>query len=416
MHPRAALVQQGARMMSRITDFVDRRPLLVDLIAAGAVGAVSLVLVSGPQPPEMRPFDTLGLALTCAMVLLITARRRAPLGIFAGYATLWFGYVAAGYWPVVNSPGGMLAFYTVASSRSTRAAATAAMLFGAVWIYAGSRSGQTAMLIAIAQSIGWIGVIWRVGYTARQLTERNRQLALFTVELGREQEHRAQRAVIDERMRIARELHDVVAHHMSVVSVQAGLAKFVLERDPATARAALRTVLHTSGEALQEMRRMLSLLDTGTGEDDEPGAFDPAPGLDRLDDLVERVRAAGVPVEVTVSGDRHPLAPGVDLCAYRVLQECLTNVIKHAPGAHTTVRLRYDPDRLTIQVGNGAIDVTSGAPHTDPGGHGLAGMRERARLYGGALTAGPRPQGGFEVVLVLPTPVEMGPPQTGPPA
>jgi signal transduction histidine kinase len=217
-------------------------------------------------------------------------------------------------------------------------------------------------------------------------------------------------------MRIARELHDVVAHHMSVVSVQAGLAQFVLESDPATARAALRTVLHTSGEALQEMRRMLSLLDTGADEDGPAGAYDPTPGLDRLDDLVERVCAAGVPVEVTISGERHPLAPGVDLCAYRVLQECLTNVIKHAPGAPTTVRLRYDPDRLTIQVGNGAIDVTSGALHTDPGGHGLAGMRERARLYGGALTAGPRPQGGFEVVLVLPTPVEMGPSaDTGPP-
>lgn len=397
-------------MSARVTDVIDRRPLLVDIIAAAVVAAVSLILVSGEQPDEMRPFDELALALTCAMVLLLTARRRAPLAIAVGYSVLWFGYVALGYWPVVNSPGAMLVVYTVAASRSTRSAAVAATLFGVVWTYAGSRSGQISLQIAIAQSIGWIGVIWRVGYTARQLSERNRQLALFTVELGREQEDRAQRAVLDERMRIARELHDVVAHHMSVVSVQAGLAAFVLETDTVTARAALRTVLHTSGEALQEMRRMLSLLDTGPDADEETaGAYDPAPGLDRLDDLVDRVQAAGVPVEVTVSGDRHRLAPGVDLCAYRVVQECLTNVIKHAPGAHTTVRLRYDPDRLTIHVGNGAIDVTAGVPHADPGGHGLAGMRERARLYGGALTAGPRPGGGFEVVLVLPTPVEMGP-------
>jgi len=349
MMPGPAGLGYHARVLARLTLLAERHRLLVDVLAATVVTAVSLALAHQPQPPGTRSMDALGYALTVVVNLSLAARRRAPLVVLGLYVTLWTAYVEAGYWPVVNSSGAMYALYTVAASRSTRVTGGAAALFAAVWVFAGWRGGQDALWTAVAQSVGWSGVIWRVGYTTRQLAERNRQLALFTVELGRQQEERAQRAVTEERVRIARELHDVVAHHMSVVSVQAGLAEYVLDADRATARTALQTAQQASTEALQEMRRMLSLLsaelhEDGDGSDPTARPYDPAPGLDRLDDLVGRVRAAGVPVEVIVGGVRRPLAPGVDLCAYRVVQECLTNVIKHAPGARTTVMDIRMPD------------------------------------------------------------------------
>jgi signal transduction histidine kinase len=199
-------------------------------------------------------------------------------------------------------------------------------------------------------------------------------------------------------MRIARELHDVVAHHMSVIAVQAGLARYVLHADPGTAEAAIGTVLDTSAEALDEMRRMLSLLRVGTGER-RPAGYDPAPGLSDLPELFERVRAAGVPVRVAVTGEPRSLPPGLQLCAYRIVQESLTNVLKHAAQATATVTLEHRPGWFTATVrDDGAREPTTG----ERAGHGLIGMRERAMLYGGTLDAAPLAGGGFEVRLVLP--------------
>ncbi|GAB3944544.1 hypothetical protein GCM10027614_34910 [Micromonospora vulcania] len=240
--------------------------------------------------------------------------------------------------------------------------------------------------------------------TWRRATGREQPTAARVAQqLEYEQEQRARRAVVEERVRIARELHDVVAHHMSVISVQAGLARYVLATDPQTARTALGTVLETSGEALDELRRLLSLLRLNVdGAGEESGSYAPAPGLDQLDELVQRVRAAGVRVEVTTTGTPRSLPPGADLCAYRVIQESLTNVLKHAPLAAATVALHYARDLLTARIRD---DGTPGAPRSGTAeGHGLVGMRERAHLYGGTLTAGPQSTGGFEVVLTLPIP------------
>ena len=265
----------------------------------------------------------------------------------------------------------------------------------ALWIYAGAISADASMPSVVGQAVGFSLVLWRFGYVARRSTELARQLK-------REQDERARREVAEERGRIARELHDVVAHHMSVISVQAGLATFVFASDPATARAALGTIAGTSGEALEELRRMLRVLRAGDGEsgDDAPAA--PMPGLARLDEMVERVRAGGVPVELRVTGAPRPLAPGVELCAYRVVQEALTNVLKHARGASATVELAYRRRHVEVAVtddGEGVIldRVRPG------GGHGLIGMRERAKLYGGAISIGPLSEGGFAVRLTLPT-------------
>jgi signal transduction histidine kinase len=196
-----------------------------------------------------------------------------------------------------------------------------------------------------------------------------------------------------ERARIARELHDVVAHHLSVVSVQAGLARYVLTSDPPTAGRALDTVLDSSSEALEELRRVLSLFRTAPFE-----PYAPAAGLRDLPALADRVRSSGIRLEIRTTGAPYPLAPGADLCAYRVVQESLTNILKHAPGARAVIAVDYARERLTIEVSN-----DSSAPVGGPGtGNGLLGMRERARLYGGTLHAGPRPGGGFAVLLTLP--------------
>jgi signal transduction histidine kinase len=250
-------------------------------------------------------------------------------------------------------------------------------------------------------------VMCQFGNAARVSAERGDQLAVLTGQLRREQAERARRAVAEEQGRIARELHDVVAHHMSVISVQAGMAGYVFGSDPGAAHDALRTISDTSREGLEELRRMLAVLRTdGTGDDGPgPASYDPVPGLGRLDEMAGRIRAAGVPVELTVTGQPRPLAPGVELCAYRVVQEALTNVLKHAHAARAEVVVAYGARQLAVTV----TDDGGDGGRTDPArippgaGHGLIGMRERARLYGGTVDIGPRPEGGYGVRLTLPT-------------
>jgi signal transduction histidine kinase len=262
-------------------------------------------------------------------------------------------------------------------------------------------SGAVAYLPVLIQGVAWSGAVAYFG-------NRARQAMILAARLRQGQEERARRAVVGERVRIARELHDVVAHHMSVISVQAGLARYVLHSDPAVACTALDTVLQASTEALDEMRRMLELLridqyDAMPGRDTRTQGYDPAPGLDRLPDLLNRVRAGGVPVELTVTGDRRPLPSGLDLCVFRVVQEGLTNVLKQAVPASTTVTLHYGSDHVVARVADDGGRRQPAASGAAPG-HGLIGMGERARLYGGTLTAGHRPEGGFEVCLTLPLP------------
>ena len=207
---------------------------------------------------------------------------------------------------------------------------------------------------------------------------------------------RAARAVAEERIRIAHELHDVVAHHMSVISLQAGLAEYVIDSDHEVARDALATVGDTSRAALADMRRLLAVLRV-----DDPGT-QPQPGLSELDGLLDRLRATGLPVELAVTGSRRPLPPGADLCVYRVAQESLTNVLKHAGPATARLDLDYGDHTVTLKV----TDDGRGTKTRDAAGpaRGIIGMRERAELYGGVLTAGPRPDGGFVVLLRLPYP------------
>ncbi|MCT7354474.1 histidine kinase [Streptomyces sp. 15-116A] len=419
------------------------RPLASDGLIALALAAVAMLLGTEAETQGWQPLDPLAWLLVALVNLPLVVRTRAPVAVCLAVHVLWTGYVTLGYWPVVNSFAAMLALYTVASLRPTRTVVPCAVLLAGVWIYAGVVSDSEAMPSVVAQAVGFPSVLWKFGHDARRTTELTRQLRA-------EQEERARREVAGERVRIARELHDVVAHHMAVINVQAGLARFVFDSDTGTAREALDTITGASGEALAELRRMLGLL-RADGAPTAEGA--PAPGLDQLAEMVARVRAGGVAVSLQVTGDPRPLAPGVQLCVYRVVQEALTNVLKHAPGATAAVELAYRAGEIAVSVVN---DGTGGggfrasgtegrglrASGTDgrgfhasgadgrglrasgasggrgfrgggrgadqdslreQGGHGLIGMRERAKLYGGTITVGPRPEGGFGVHLTLPT-------------
>lgn len=237
------------------------------------------------------------------------------------------------------------------------------------------------------------GGAWAVGHAIRRRDLQVDEFAQETEELRRSHAERERRAVAEERVRIARELHDIVSHSISVITIQTQAVRRRLGPQNAPEIDDLRAIETTARQAMAEMRRLLGVLRT----DGDPVALAPQPGLDQLERLVAETRSVGVPVDLEVLGDPVPLTPGVDLAAYRVVQEALTNVRKHAAGAHTAVLVRYTPGFLQVEVGNdraAPVDMRSG-------GRGLAGMRERITLYGGTLDVG-LSDGRFRVKAKLP--------------
>jgi signal transduction histidine kinase len=246
-----------------------------------------------------------------------------------------------------------------------------------------------------------IAAAWGAGRAVRSASALGAELRARNAELERERSERERRAVAEERARIARELHDVVAHSVSVMVVQAGAARKVLDREPDRTIAALEVVEGSGREALIEMRRLLGIL----REDGEDAARAPQPSLSRIGTLVERARTAGLPVELRVEGRAGPLAPGIDLTAFRVVQEALTNAIKHAGPARASVTVRWSEAALELEVsdnGAGPRKANGAGPAAPGAGHGLLGMRERVGLYGGELHAGRGRGGGFVVRARLP--------------
>jgi YD repeat-containing protein len=369
-------------------------PIVVDTLIALAMMWVAVRLGRASVAQGWPELDARAYVLLALTQLPVALRSRAPMVVFAAVQVAGVAYISLGFWPVASAFGSLLALYTVASVYPAWMAVGCAAVMTAKWVYVGVISDSLSMTLVVGQALLFSLVMVWSGALAR----RSRELAQ---QLRAEQAERARREVAAERGRIARELHDVVAHHMSVISVQAGLARFVLNSDTATARSALSTIEDTSAEALEELRRILHVL----REHDLGGAESaaPMPTLARIEDLLERIRAGGVPVELSIQGTVRPLAPGVELCAYRVVQEALTNVLKHTDRAGAQVRLHYRQHELTVSVtdnGDGALP----AGLRTGGGHGLIGMRERAKLYGGTISVGPRAEGGFAVRLALPTP------------
>jgi signal transduction histidine kinase len=209
---------------------------------------------------------------------------------------------------------------------------------------------------------------------------------------------RTRRALLEERTRIARELHDVVAHHMSVIAIQAEAAPYRVPDPPEELARSFATIRTTATEGIRELRRVVGVL-RAEGADDDPG---PQPSLERLDELVASLEGAGLQVTVEVNGTPRSLPAGVELSAYRIVQEALSNAVRHAPGSQVRVELRYRPDGLALRVVNGPAR-SQPVPPSRGSGHGVLGMRERAAMLGGELTAEPRPDGGYAVTAVLPT-------------
>jgi signal transduction histidine kinase len=237
---------------------------------------------------------------------------------------------------------------------------------------------------------------WTVGRILRERGARESAHRESAERLDAEREQRARAAAFSERTRIARELHDVIAHSVSVMVIQAGGARMVMDSEPERAESSLRSVERAGREALAEMRRLLGVLDSG----EDPHALAPQPGLGDIEDLVSRTRTAGLETKLRVEGEPGVVSPALDLCAYRIVQEALTNAIKHAGPARVTVSLRWTHDALVLDVsdnGRGPIAHNGASP-----GHGLAGMRERTSLHGGDIEAGAGTNGGFAVQARLP--------------
>jgi signal transduction histidine kinase len=256
----------------------------------------------------------------------------------------------------------------------------------------GERSGSidprvADLLYAAGLNVFYFVGAWRFGDAAWRDARSRAELEQRNEELRLEREERARRAVLDERVRIARELHDVVAHHVSTMGVQAGAARRVLDVDPAAARRAIGAVEGSSRTAVEEMRRLVGVLREGDGP------VEPPPDLGRLDELV-RAERPGLEVDARVLGEPHPLPPSASVSVYRVVQEALTNAVRHSGARRASVRLRWLDDALEVEV----VDDGRGG---DGGGHGgglgLVGMRERVDLHGGQLDVGPRPEGGWRV-------------------
>jgi signal transduction histidine kinase len=265
--------------------------------------------------------------------------------------------------------------------------------------------GGIAAFLAIAAvkskpvgDVAFVAVVlfapWLAGLELHRRAGRERQLEAHVTDVGQQAEQRARAAVEEERARIARELHDVVAHAMSVIVVQAGAERRVLGDGQESTRAVLETIERTGRQALGEMRRLLGMMRS----EDQSLALAPQPSVAYLADLCEQVRTAGLPVELEIAGDPVPLPPGVDVSAYRIVQEALTNALKHAGPARARVRVTYQHKDLEVEI----TDDGQGATAASRTGHGLVGMRERVTVYGGQLHAGNRASGGYAVHVRLP--------------
>ncbi len=324
-------------------------------------------------------------------------RRRFPLAPLAvGIAiveldnTLLKGIAEAGAFLV----GFVIAIYTAGRfARGVSAWLSLAVVLIAIPV-AAIEPGQPVGFADFGFFAMFFGGPFVVGRIIRHRRERERSLVAHATRLELDQEVRAAEAVADERSRIARELHDVVAHAISVIVLQARGGRRMLDDAPEETRAALDAIEHAGGQALEEMRRLLGML-RASGEEI---ALAPQPSLSRLDELAARVTATGLPVEVRVEGTPVELPPGVDVSAYRIVQEALTNALKHAGPARAQVIVRYRSHGVELEV----LDDGPGGAGGGGSGHGLAGIRERVGIYGGALESGQREGGGYALRVVLP--------------
>ena len=369
----------------RVRSFVRRRGVDA-LVVVLAVLAQAEAWFATSQTPRIV---TVPAALLWTLPLLARSRfpLAAPAAVFLALASESLLTGEAVPSSQVN-PWALLAAFAVAGTHPNLQSAVSCAAIGYASLVAIIASDRPELL-GVIPVVLFAAVAWGIG---RTVAERGRQTAALEERSGQLERSHAE-AVASERATIARELHDVIAHSVSVMTVQAGAARLLLEEDVTQARQSLLAVEETGRQALGEMRRLLGIL---RGDDDNR-QLAPQPGISDIDALIEQVRGAGLPVDVIVEGETKPLPPGVDLAAYRVVQEALTNTLKHAGAARAEVSIRYRPTALELAVTNDGFAQRNGR-----GGHGLVGMRERIALYGGEFDAGPRSGGGYAVRAALP--------------
>ena len=381
--PTVGTIWQRLRELDRRSVWLLDGGLAVLLFLAAAAAAAAL---PGPLPLVWR------LVLLAAAAAPYTWLRRRPvltlvagsvpvvalLALGEGTAVIGAALFLAAYWVAVRCPGRVTAL----------AAGYCVLVLIAIAIVAPQRFGWGVAGTNLALFAGAFGL----GRAARSRADTVRLLAERVAEAERARAAAAESAVTAERLRIARELHDVVGHSLGVIALQAGVGARVVDDEPAEARAALQAIAERSRASLQDVRRILGAL-RDPAED-----LEASPGLAELPGLVEECRAAGLVVQVTRTGEAWPLPVAMDLTAYRLLQEALTNVLRHSGAATARVGIDHEPERLRLRVSDdGPANGVATA-----GGHGQLGMRERVAVWGGSLRCGPRPEGGYEVVAELP--------------
>jgi signal transduction histidine kinase len=344
-------------------------------------------------------------AALCVATLPIALRRRYPIPVLVVVTGALAAAVVLGQ-DFAGVPAVALALYIVATQYERRTSVIALCIVEGVLL---ASLGIAAIVHATdgndTFNIILAGATWFVGDSVRARRAYVSGLALQSEQRQRREVERAEQSIAEERLQIARELHDIVAHSLSVIAIQSGVGGHVLDMQPEEARKALAAVEMTSRSALEELRRVLGVL----RRDDSDGAsLTPAPGIDDIDELLIQFRSAGVEVDFQQSGERVELPPSMDLSVYRIVQEALTNVTKHARGAAATVHIHFEDGAVSVNVfDEGFYYPNSGdsMPKVEDEArahHGIIGMRERAAVFGGSLTAGPRQEGGFEVCARLP--------------
>ena len=386
------------------------RQSVIDVLLAATAVAVSLVSANQGAGARTlyRPLDPIGLLLILLQGLPLALRQRYPLAIWGIIGLSITSYYLVGYPPTF--PGGtLIALFTVALKTSRVTALVAGLAtVGGVAVSLASLSARGG--IAPDQLVGSIAADYLVYATAWLLGDNVRVRRAYTTELearlalfDRDRAQSDRLAVSEERARIARELHDIVAHNVSVMVVQASAGRRVLRSAPDEAARALEAIGTTGRQALGELRGMLGVLRSDDGSD----VRNPQPSLEHLASLLEQVREVGLDVDLVVEGPRRALPPAIDLSAFRVIQEALTNTLKHAGQAQASVRVRYGDREVEVEVvdnGRGAAAALHAGDHQP--GQGLIGMRERVALFNGQLSVGPRPTGGYAVNARFP--LELG--------
>ncbi|MCP3822317.1 sensor histidine kinase [Streptomyces sp. A3M-1-3] len=394
--------------MQRLYDFIRRHPTSVDSFWAVTLLGFSMLWVVHASMAPVPMYAAIPIVL--ALCTVVALRRRAPewmlgLAVAAGVAQLALNVeINPADWAM------LVIIYTVAATDARRWVSRFALIGGlcaaplAQLRWPEPNMSLLGRIFFISIMIVPFALAWVLGDSMRTRRAYFAQLEARNASLEQEREAQAKVAVAAERARIARELHDVVAHNVSVMVVQADGAAYVMDAAPDQARQALETISSTGRQALAEMRRLLGVL--RTGEPKEGGEYVPQPDVEQIEDLVEQVRTAGLAVDFKVEGTPRPLPSGVELTAYRIVQEALTNTRKHGgPDVGASVRLVYFDDGLGLLVeddGRGAAHEMYEDGGADGRGHGLIGMRERVGMVGGTLDAGPRPGGGFRISALLP--------------